>query len=57
MSSNDNKIKDLENIIGQQYTKILELCKVADKALSSLELHGLGVHAHPIRQELNKLKP
>lgn len=57
MSDKENKIKELEDVIAKQYTKILELSKVCDKALSVLELKGLGVHAHPIRQELNKLKP
>jgi hypothetical protein len=52
-----NKIKELEEVIKKQYQVILELSKVADEALSSLELNGYGVSAHPIRQKLNKLKP
>ncbi len=57
MSDKENKIKDLEEIVGKQYTKILELSKVADRALSELEVRGYGASAWAIRQDLNKLKP
>ncbi len=51
------EIERLEEIIRDLYRKYGEVCAIADKALSALEVKGFGPTAHAIRQELNKIKP